>query len=482
MRTLCQENSERIQNWVQQHREDTLAVLKEIVSVPSVKGPAREGMPYGAACARALDKGMELCQRYGLETECHDYYAASGLWKNGEKEIGFIAHLDVVPVSDDWLTDPFQAIEREGFVVGRGARDDKAGFTAALMALRCVRELGLPMRSSVRIVMGSDEESGMSDMDYYVQHCRVPDFSVVTDCYFPVAHGEKGRVCGDLVFPIREDRLRMEAGTAPNIIPSSCRAVLPGRADALPLLQREAETFGGVEVQAEGDNLVLSAEGVSAHASEPFKAVNAIHRMACFLRDSRLLEGPEQKAIDFIGEAFAYYYGEAFGVQKEDMPSGKTTLITGMARTADGELRINIDSRICVSDDKDRVIRGIRKTAEAAGAEFRLHDASQAHYIPRDHPVAQRLTEVFNHVSGEQEEPYIVAGGTYASHVPNSVAFGPGNKKEPSLFPAWYGPGRGDAHQPDESQHIGALLDAVSIYAMGILELDEFLYEGEEKL
>ena len=49
MRTLCQENSERIQNWVQQHREDTLAVLKEIVSVPSVKGPAREGMPYGAA-------------------------------------------------------------------------------------------------------------------------------------------------------------------------------------------------------------------------------------------------------------------------------------------------------------------------------------------------------------------------------------------------------------------------------------------------
>ena len=68
-----------------------------------------------------------------------------------------------------------------------------------------------------------------------------------------------------------------------------------------------------------------------------------------------------------------------------------------------------------------------------------------------------------------------------AGHVPNSVAFGPGNKKEPSLFPAWYGPGRGDAHQPDESQHIASLLDAVSIYAMGILELDGILSEGEHE-
>ena len=72
----------------------------------------------------------------------------------------------------------------------------------------------------------------------------------------------------------------------------------------------------------------------------------------------------------------------------------------------------------------------------------------------------------------------MLAGGTYASKVPNSVAFGPGNTKETSLMP--YGPGRGDAHQPDESQHIGCLLEAVRIYAMSILELDDILHSERE--
>lgn len=88
--------------------------------------------------------------------------------------------------------------------------------------------------------------------------------------------------------------------------------------------------------------------------------------------------------------------------------------------------------------------------------------------------MAQRLTEVFNAVTGEHKKPYVLAGGTYASKVPNSVAFGPGNAKEPSMMP--YGPGHGDAHQPDESQHIGCLMDAVRIYALGIIELDDILH------
>lgn len=128
-----------------------------------------------------------------MQTECYDNYAASAVCGQGDKQIGFIAHLDVVPVSDGWSSDPFTGIERNGFVVGRGSRDNKAGFAAALMAINCVRDLDLPLRSSLRILMGSDEESGMSDMVYVVKHCPLPDFSVVTDCYFPVAHGEKGR-------------------------------------------------------------------------------------------------------------------------------------------------------------------------------------------------------------------------------------------------------------------------------------------------
>ena len=219
---------------------------------------------------------------------------------------------------------------------------------------------------------------------------------------------------------------------------------------------------------------MVEAQGVSAHASEPFKAVNAIQRLAAFLADANLLEGREAKAVEYIKTAFAPYYGEAFGIQYEDEASGKTTLVPGMVRTQGGAVRVTLDCRYSVTDQKARVLPLITASVEKAGWRFALQEATDAHYIPSTHPVAQRLTEVFNAVTGEKKKPYVLAGGTYASKVPHSVAFGPGNAKEPSMMP--YGPGRGDAHQPDESQHIGCLMDAVRIYALGIIELDDILH------
>ena len=145
-----------------------------------------------------------------------------------------------------------------------------------------------------------------------------------------------------------------------------------------------------------------------------------------------------------------------------------------MVRTEEGKLRVNVDIRYSVTDKKERVLPILAASVEQAGWRFVLREATDSHYIPKNHPVAQHLTAVFNTVTGENREPYVLAGGTYASKVPNSVAFGPGNTKETSLMP--YGPGRGDAHQPDESQHIGCLLEAVRIYAMSILELDDILH------
>lgn len=45
----------------------------------------------------------------------------------GEKSIGLFSHADAVNVSDDWLfTEPFNMIEKDCFLIGRGVSDDKA--------------------------------------------------------------------------------------------------------------------------------------------------------------------------------------------------------------------------------------------------------------------------------------------------------------------------------------------------------------------
>ena len=43
-----------IEKYVREHRQELVDILIEMIAVPSVKGPALPGMPFGENCARAL--------------------------------------------------------------------------------------------------------------------------------------------------------------------------------------------------------------------------------------------------------------------------------------------------------------------------------------------------------------------------------------------------------------------------------------------
>ena len=58
--------------------------------------------------------------------------------------------------------------------------------------MRCVRELGLPLRHGCRLIMGTDEESGSADLPYYYsEHAPAPN-TFTPDTGFPVYNVEKG--------------------------------------------------------------------------------------------------------------------------------------------------------------------------------------------------------------------------------------------------------------------------------------------------
>lgn len=84
--------------------------------------------------------------------------------KGNPRTFGFNGHTDVVPVGDpsDWTDDPFGAVTREGWMLGRGTTDMKSGVAAFVSAaIEFVAET--PPDGAILITVTGDEEGDAVD-------------------------------------------------------------------------------------------------------------------------------------------------------------------------------------------------------------------------------------------------------------------------------------------------------------------------------
>ena len=80
---------------------------------------------------------------YGFAAKNYDNYVVTGDFNDKEKQLDILAHLDVVPVTEDWtVTQPFEPVVVDGKIYGRGTADDKGPAIAALYAKSAVKECG----------------------------------------------------------------------------------------------------------------------------------------------------------------------------------------------------------------------------------------------------------------------------------------------------------------------------------------------------
>src|SRR5258707_13414071 len=98
----------------------------------------------------------------------------------GAPVLGLLVHGDVQPVeAAKWTIPPFDGVARDGYVLGRGAADDKGPLVQALLAMKALRESGVARTHTVRLLVGSDEESANQDIAEYLKSHRPPDYSLV---------------------------------------------------------------------------------------------------------------------------------------------------------------------------------------------------------------------------------------------------------------------------------------------------------------
>jgi len=176
-----------------ERRAELVEAISRLVRIRSVREEPLPGMPFGPGPAAALAEGLKLAEELGFATRNYDNYVGTADLNDKETALHILCHLDVVGEGTGWtVTEPYVPKEVDGMLYGRGTDDDKGPVAAVLLAMKAVKELGVPLRRNARLLMGTDEESGSSDIAYYYAREPYAPYAFSPDAEFPLINIEKG--------------------------------------------------------------------------------------------------------------------------------------------------------------------------------------------------------------------------------------------------------------------------------------------------
>ncbi len=449
--------------------EDTMRLSR----IPSVKTDPTPGHPYGDRIAEALDLALSMAKIAGFETKNCDYRYGSCVLAGTEGigSLAMAAHLDVVPADPEgWTRPPFEPWVRDGYIIGRGATDNKGSAAAALQVMRFFKENGIRLRHDLRLIFGCDEECGSSDMVYLTETDRdVPKFVLVPDGPFPVCHAEKGRIEVKAAVPLHGSILALRAGEAPNSTPAFAEAILavPEGFDAASLRLPD----GVKAFPDENGTLRLTAHGVPRHTGNPAGAVDALHLVAQAALESALANEADARILEGLSRLSGDHLGAGFGIACDHGPLGTVTCSCSVVRTENRVLTVLCDLRYPANANFDELNPRILSSLKECGFEPVSIKNDAPNYFPADDALIQKLASIANERTGSALGPVAMTGGTYARKFPRAVAYGPSRPDIRKPFPD----GHGWAHQIDEAVRIENLTDMIAVYVRALIMLDTII-------
>ncbi len=458
-------------SYIESKREEMLEDLKALVRINSQRGEAEEGKPFGAGPAAVIAKAQEMMSRYGLRVRNYDNYVVTGDFGPADKELDILAHLDVVPVTEDWtVTAPFEPLIKDGRIYGRGTADDKGPAIAALYAIRSVIDLGLPLKKGVRLILGSDEECGSSDLKYYYGIEKEAPCTFTPDADFPVINLEKARLAKSFTASFDKQEtlpalVCLDAGSKVNVVPGSALAKVAGldrEAVCAAAAKEEKATGVSFTVSMEDGICLIQAKGVAAHGSTPEAGNNALTALLALLDKLPLAAGSVKDLIH--GLACLYPHGDTegrtIGVAMQDDKSGALTMNLGILRITDTELYGEFDVRapLCATDEN--LTEVVRSRFAEAGITMEAGNMKKAHYVPEDTDFVKTLLASYEHYSGKPGKALYTGGGTYVHELERGVAFGCMSEDVDNHM-----------HGDDEFMEIDTLIMSAKIFADVILKL-----------
>lgn len=420
-----------VSNYIEDHLSEMIGTLSKLVAIPSVRGKASAGKPYGEECAAALDKMLEISQGFGFTVKNHKNRVGTiDLYPAVPPELGILCHLDVVPAGEGWKTNPFSLYLSNGKLYGRGTTDDKGPAVCVLYALKAIRDCRIPLTKNVRFIVGTDEENGSSDLAWYKSQNKLPPYVFTPDGSYPVINIEKGMIHGEISALCKPSSdktvLSARGGTVRNAVPERASAELRGFSDIeLSLAAKNAGVSDMISTVKSGDVTTVTFTGKSAHASTPAEGKNAVTALCAFI--GRLKADDDTSKL-FGSLSSLFPFGETDGsslkINASDERSGALTEVLSILDFSAGKLTGKFDIRFPICENVAKIKAKLEKALTSKGFSLSDFNGVEPHCVDGDSPFIRTLISVYEDVTGARGGCIAIGGGTYVHDIEGGVAFG----------------------------------------------------------
>ncbi len=485
-------------------REDLLRDTARLIQFQTVSGGNdeqerlyREQIPACLQWLKELSEVMGFRFRQWENRVAEIEWPAEGANGAGTPPVlGIASHIDVVTPAGKWTHPPFSGEIADGIMYGRGMQDDKGPLMQALYGLHAVRKSGIKLPCSVRLIIGTQEETGdWSDIAYYLEQRPAPDYAFTPDADFPLIIGEKGmcnvqfRAKWPRVAPHPETRMEfvsLAGGSRANIVPDTAEVRLrfpqENKNDVMKELVRETTRF---TVENPNANVTLVPDdeaeskaqdyyealvtflGKAAHSSTPDKGHNAVADALRFFADIETLPREVRAFVQFLTVLASETDGSTLGIQTNHPFVGDTTAVLSLLDIGPegGTALLNVRQTMGLSGAE--VMRKAQEAVDAfrelSGLDVeivRKGNGVDATYLDPDQPAIGEflasLRKAYELVVGEPCRQVAIGGTTYAKAFPNCCAFGP-------VLP---GVDEALAHQADEHMAVDSVVRNALIYGL----------------
>lgn len=420
-----------IDNYVDENKENMIDDIMDLLKFKSITGRVEENQ----ACLKCfLDKAESMGFKT-MTTKAFDMGIVE--YGQGEERLGILVHLDVVDIGDrdKWIDDPFEGTIRDGYLWGRGTADDKGAAVMSLYAMKAIKDLNLPMKEKIWLIVGTAEEGEWTDIDNFKGEFPIPDYGFTPDGEFPIYFAEKGYVDIELVFrrDINKGILELWGGDSFNTIPSKAGIKLKG--------------CGQIEVH-----------GVSSHSSTPEHAENAIVKLLANIKEDLKFD-----FADFIREYLSdSSYGGRLSIDDGgDTYGGEYTGKTTAVPTYIGISNRGVELIVNIRHKYGTGIKDVLEAFERHGDRYAYDVSIKGHFnhpmmVSKDLPFLKIMNDVYEEY-GFKSEYKAAAGTSYAKSMDNFVSWGPIFPQDPQT-----------AHMENECLSINTMLVATKIYSLFI--------------